>query len=1218
MRPRQVAVSLSLALAIVAVLVWWTLSGGDGDPSRDASNTGTSDVVADDASDRAAGGAQSAAIDALAGVDAEALAPEAAPIDAPEVVDDRPVSIEGVVRDRAGAPVVSARVVAIDDAALAQGFDDAGQRLDRDPLVAIQAMRASLDELAADLARAETGDEGRYRLRGLAPGEHRVVVAHPDFLVHRDEVRVEVRPGVTAQYDVVLEPATRIAGRVVDASGEPIEGALVSAQPAEFARLRGIGLMVHTLVEQIDGRTIGASGEVRSDADGHFELGALEWRVHDLRAEKDGYAWRDVADVPPGSDSVIIVLSAAAIVRGRLLSPDDEPVSGAQVVLRQPHKDLRRANPMAMMMADLDVLGARTRDGASDADGRFALGAFRDGSYELELAADGYPKVTRAVRIAGEDVDLGDIALERGRPIAGVVLGPGDVPLADVDIEVSDAAAAAGASESGQAIPRDDDSPAGDSPAGFRAREQSDAGGRFEFGALRRGSYRVEATSTGFVRARLDAVEAGTTRIELRLVAGLVARGRVLGVDGEPLAGARVEVNGRSRDGAETDDDGRFEIAGIEASSAPAPGGGGGNVGLIARHPLCEMAFESRTVDRLDDIEFRLRRRRLIAGVVRDPDGRPVAGARLTFETPGFPSVMLRFSPDGAQPPVRSDAEGRFETPLPGQIPGDAVEIVALHAGFAPGRSAPIPSRGGGEPPFVEIVLGAGGEIEGRVHDLAGQPVGGAYVRALRDVAYQGPALIFAKVLPPSTPYVGHSSADGTFRISGVELGSYRLLVEAVGFAAETVSGVEVIEGVARVDVELDSGGSLEGRVVDLDGRGVPGIEVVAIWSSTASAGNEGDEWAARNRHEAEMFGTVASQGVANARTGEAGNYTLERLPAGKLRVVARAKGCEPAVSEPIERGERPRDLVLAPLARIVGRVFDAATGAPVRPFELRLERKYPGTKDHSELFQHRRSVDDPAGRFAIDELESGDLRLIVRAPGYVEVRRRVELQLGEEAEVEIALDSGETIVGRARVATSNAPVVGARVRAEPVSAREARSWERAVDASSGDDGSFELRGLESGLHRVSIGHPDYFVDDALQSFELELPTADGAPLDVAMYPAGRLRGVIDGVPSGGVEQVMVQLRLDPVARSDESDASTPGPSGESTPANAPGALRAHTLWVRPDGSFEGSSLRPGRYVARLFVRDRSGGAPADDAGELLGEVTIVAGREETFRARRP
>jgi hypothetical protein len=116
----------------------------------------------------------------------------------------------------------------------------------------------------------------------------------------------------------------------------------------------------------------------------------------------------------------------------------------------------------------------------------------------------------------------------------------------------------------------------------------------------------------------------------------------------------------------------------------------------------------------------------------------------------------------------------------------------------------------------IDVALKSGA-ITGRVIDPDGKPVSGAYLIARLDG-------------PTGTGGAGsaQSAADGSFTIEGVDDGTYRLTANAQGYATAEAYPVKVApeEATAPVELRLEKGRTLRGRVVDPRGNGIEGAFV--------------------------------------------------------------------------------------------------------------------------------------------------------------------------------------------------------------------------------------------------------------------------------------------------------------------------------------------------------------------------------------------------------
>jgi hypothetical protein len=200
-----------------------------------------------------------------------------------------------------------------------------------------------------------------------------------------------------------------------------------------------------------------------------------------------------------------------------------------------------------------------------------------------------------------------------------------------------------------------------------------------------------------------------------------------------------------------------------------------------------------------------------VSGRVVDPDGKPVAGAKVFFARSMFD---LRDEPPPAPPTVTSDAEGRFRLSVSrsGYKAHDKYEkehwlrgaVVAVGKGHGPGfvRADNAEKLGN-----VIVKLVKDVPIEGRVVDLEGKPIAGARVQVRSFAGDDGPDLkpfveslqkkgassyravrtwLDPKLLDLTRPVV--TGADGKFRLTGI--GGERLV--GLRFEGPTIETSEV------------------------------------------------------------------------------------------------------------------------------------------------------------------------------------------------------------------------------------------------------------------------------------------------------------------------------------------------------------------------------------------------------------------------------------------
>ncbi|HEU4410113.1 MAG TPA: carboxypeptidase regulatory-like domain-containing protein [Polyangiaceae bacterium] len=328
---------------------------------------------------------------------------------------------------------------------------------------------------------------------------------------------------------------------------------------------------------------------------------------------------------------------------------------------------------------------------------------------------------------------------------------------------------------------------AAEPPFARLAERYTDAGGGFAFADLPPGSFRVAAEHLHHGSALSPPVfvsesgEAGP--LVLSLDAVRVVSGRVLNVEGEPVAGAKVSAEGATAAAPSTTSgaDGSFWFERLPRAA--------GSLRVAARGYVTEVVLlqTAAAVER-QALTVRLHPAPDIVGVVLDPTGRPVA-------------ATVTACGEGPERKVaKSGADGAFR--VPASAAGCA--FVAEHESFAPSPSAHA------EPgDQVTLRLGPGGALAGRVVDEAGAPVRSFWV-AFEPRGGEG-----AAPRAPGARFV--DDAGGRFAFPSLAPGAYTLAVRAEGYAPTLASTVDLGPG-SRHDglvVKLSRGGVIEGRIVD-------------------------------------------------------------------------------------------------------------------------------------------------------------------------------------------------------------------------------------------------------------------------------------------------------------------------------------------------------------------------------------------------------------------
>lgn len=807
--------------------------------------------------------------------------------------------------------------------------------------------RATPGPAAEPVARAVTGPDGGFQLAAPGPGLFRVRVAAAGS------------PAMEHPLHPLLYE-TRLAPLILGPLSEGRDAARSGWRPAADVAVRLA--VVHEAAPSLEAHT---------RPDGGFLLGGVPTaRSLELRATLTGVesrpgdaggrrlaALRGLAPLRPrqAHGGLRLVLSPWPAVTGRVVDGAGRPLDGARLRLL--------AEPAGGAPA------ARTPSPAAEAhsrtDGRFELVDAGPGPFRLEVERAGFvPLVIAGVAgVAGlvaragrdlADVELGDLRLEAGVTLAGRVLDEGEEPVAGAAIEAHPAA------------------------GGEPRRAASGEDGAFALADLPPGErLAVTVRHPDFATARLPEVEVSPAPLDIVLRAGATVSGRVVdgagrGVgeavllvapDGDPPRGESpgAEADADTAEQQAVEPDGRFTVRGLPAGRvtlrATAPGY------REARLVGIEVAPDAP----LEGVELALEQAAVLIGSVRAADGAPLPGARV--------SLVRGEADDAPFAAAVADDAGAFR--IEGLEPGP-VRAEAEHPGHR--RAARPLDLTLGEN-RVDLVLGQGLAVAGRVVDDAGAPVGGAEV-----AVEAAPGALGSR----ST----RSGADGSFRLAGLEPGPLALTARGDGFVParlELELGAEPVEG---LEVRLARGGAVAGRLLGLAAADLERVEVAAF---------------------------APDRGTRAGVVEPGGLYRIEGLSSGDWTVAAGAGARQARGRVRIDGGEAELDLDFGSGLRLAGRV--RVGGRPLAGAEVTLA----GTAGQGLAA----TSTGAAGEFELTGLAAGPYRLRVAEPrGGFSHEQTVEL----DADRELALDlAAERVAGQVEAADGSGPVPGAVVRLEPL-----------------------------------------------------------------------------------------------------------------------------------------------------------------------------------------
>jgi hypothetical protein len=232
----------------------------------------------------------------------------------------------------------------------------------------------------------------------------------------REVVRVEPRLGATADVEVVLGPAHRVAGQVLGPDGRPAVGRWIVVASGRYPIERVLPserafdpLPYHRQAFELEGPLY--MGQTNSDEDGRFEVSGLPEGPYHVGTP--GVGGRMVTAAAVATDAADVALRAPAETSAPTVTFEGLVVdaeSGAPVL--RPSASLV-TDAGAVVVAEVPTVGTFRFDGVSP------------GTYLLRVGAEGYvERAVPATRVEDGAVEGVRVELTRGASLVGSVRAP--------------------------------------------------------------------------------------------------------------------------------------------------------------------------------------------------------------------------------------------------------------------------------------------------------------------------------------------------------------------------------------------------------------------------------------------------------------------------------------------------------------------------------------------------------------------------------------------------------------------------------------------------------------------------------------------------------------------------------------------------------------------------------------------------------------------------
>ena len=482
-------------------------------------------------------------------------------------------------------------------------------------------------------------------------------------------------------------------------------------------------------------------------------------------------------------------------------------------------------------------------------------------------------------------------------------------------------------------------------------------------------------------------------------------------------------------------------------------------------------------LDRLEDIpaEYtaRMEKAATIGGVLKTPDGRPLAGAIIRFSGVNPAGVSDRertlVAPNFHN--ERTDENGRWQC---NHVPQDFSNFVfrVVQPDFPPVTFGCEGSTAGGEEaarlPAADflagkavMVMAKGVTLSGIIVDTNGRPVAGAAVT--RDHDWRNKEAVL------------QTGPDGRFKIPNLLPGSLALTIQAKGLEPQSLD-LDITNPMPELKVRMLPGKIFKGRVLDDAGEPVAGASVQL---DHVDLDPPEFDW--------------------SATTDIQGRFEWDSAPSGEHPYLITADGyclrAEPAL---LADGAEKTITLRKPNGKtdVDGRVTDAATHAPIEKFTMTVYITTDQGTTHAE-----KTVSSPTGDYLVEvDQKVTSFSLEFRQPGYLtagteakspadgDQREDVQLEKGTPSRVggrlavpgyrePINWQAGSALVLSALVPDPDMPDFADAAARQKwmsrfLSSAEGKAWQRAqraFAAAAGPDGSFVFDDVAPGKYQLRV-----------------------------------------------------------------------------------------------------------------------------------------------------
>jgi len=643
----------------------------------------------------------------------------------------------------------------------------------------------------------------------LEPGEYTLQAAYKEgYSSVREQKTVTVEDGKTTRLDIELKANPRITGVVRDPNGRAVAGASLRICPM-------------------------GQKETNSDKDGKFEISwnPEQWSDREpqlvLVARHAGQNLAAVVDIDENTKTFDVNMSPGIVFTGKVVDPNGKPVAGARVGV-----SLRVSNYGSSFGNDVVV---------TDQEGGYKYKAVPDGQkYDVSARADGYGSSDVFVdtdNAVNNRLEIKPLMLKAAdMNISGIVVDANDKPMANVEVSVN-----------GQ---------------GQQSRHSTtNAQGKFTIDKLCEGQVHISANTRSIGIGSMPMygnVNAKAGDTDVKVVVGTQGSSEemtdigkqpsgtlevvIMDDANKPVAGAQVNV--REKDGSR----GRSGVSNENGIASLKLLPGEYEIQRVYKEGYSfEKTQQTLTieVEKTANAEIKLKDFPRITGIVRDPNGQPVARA------------AIRVFPQG-QNGKDSDKDGRFEILCnPEQRGNHEPQPVLIARQTRRNFAAAVDIDENTKP--LDVNMTPGIEFSGAVVDPNGEPVADAKIYVTLVISGHGMTIETADVI---------TDQQGQYEVKTIPAGRQY-----------TVS--TRVEGYYPVYVKVDADNAVNNHLE------IPLLKLKTADMNIAGIAVDANDGPVAN---VRIFVIEEGQQSHDRITDEQGRFTIDKLCAGQVNIYARAK----------------------------------------------------------------------------------------------------------------------------------------------------------------------------------------------------------------------------------------------------------------------------------------------------------------------------------------